>query len=292
MFQLTHFTKVFVSFACFTSSYYCATNSLFTKTKFVSIQGGSTSSTSLSSANSYNNEQSGKLKLIYFDIKGVAELSRIILKVSQVDFIDERCFAIMENGKMITPEFDRLKLTDVMNPNMNRLPVLITNSGVVLGQSKTIERYLATKFNMMGNNLEEYCQIDCIVENIRDIKEKFNAIRRIGGMGKPSEEKDIAIKKWFEEGELQSWLEKLEKSLPLQPKTMSAKDILPYAVGGSMSYADLSLWHFISDSFEDKYKEFIKISCKNCPRITKIVETVAKNNQVENWLNSRPVTPF
>ena len=39
-----------------------------------------------------------------------------------------------------------------------------------IGQSKAIERYIATKCHLLGQSDEEEALIDCIAENIWDIK--------------------------------------------------------------------------------------------------------------------------
>ena len=88
---------------------------------------------------------------------------------------------------------------------------LMSVGSVKFGQSKAIERYIAKKCGMYGTNDEEAAVIDCIAEHTRDIKEKRGKIF-IGGMA-PSHEKDLAIKKWYEKGELTEWLVILEKSL-------------------------------------------------------------------------------
>ena len=68
---------------------------------------------------------------------------------------------------------------------------------------------------IFGRSVLKRHQIKVISNNfwIADIKEKWGKIRSIAGM-KPSAEKDLATKKWFEEGEFKEWLVKLENSLP------------------------------------------------------------------------------
>lgn len=189
-------------------------------------------------------------------------------------------------GKFETPEFDVAKTTGELNANMNRLPVFITETGVRIGQSKAIERYLARRYGLFGANPEEEALVDVIAENVRDIKEKWGKIRAIGGMGKQSEEKDLAIKKWFEEGELEGWLKKLELSLP------TANLNSAYAVGAKLSYADLCIWNLLSDTFEEKYKEFINKALQNCPTLAAVSKQVSELPSLKAWLSSRPVTMF
>ena len=60
-----------------------------------------------------------------------------------------------------------------------------------------------------------------------------------------SPEKDLAMKKWYEEGELTEWLVKLEKSLP----TTAAQT--GYSVGNKVSYADMNIWNLLRDYFDN-----------------------------------------
>jgi hypothetical protein len=154
---------------------------------------------------------SKKLRLVYFDAKGVVEMTRIMLKIGGLEFEDQRfSIKVKEGGGFETPEFTMAKGSGDLRPNMDRAPVLLVGD-MKIGQSRAIERYVAKRCNMMGNGDEEFAVIDCIAEHTRDIKEKWGKIRTIGGM-EPSPEKEAATKKWFdpEAGEFKDWLVKLE----------------------------------------------------------------------------------
>lgn len=180
------------------------------------------------------------MKLLYFDGRGVIELARIMMKVGGIPFEDHRfSIKIKDGGGFETPEFAAAKAAGDLAANMDRAPLLIVGN-TKIGQSKAIERYVAHKCGLMGSNGEEAALIDCIAEHVRDIKEKWGKIRSIGGMG-PSPEKDVAMKKWFEEGEFKEWLTKLEKSLPPQETDDST-----FAVGSALSYADMNIWYVVS----------------------------------------------
>lgn len=135
-------------------------------------------------------------KLLYFDARGAAELSRVLMKVGSMEFEDVR-FPIVpkEGGGFETAEFTAGKLAGEYAVNMDRVPILEV-SGLRIGQSKSIERYIANKCNLMGSNDEERALIDCISENVRDIKDKWGKIRMLGGFGN-SPEKEAAINKWY-----------------------------------------------------------------------------------------------
>jgi hypothetical protein len=92
---------------------------------------------------------SKKIKLVYFDAKGVVEMTRIMFKISGVDFEDSRFSIKVKEGG----EFAVAKETGVLQANMDRAPVLLVGD-VSIGQSKAIERYVAKTCNMMGNGDE------------------------------------------------------------------------------------------------------------------------------------------
>lgn len=135
-------------------------------------------------------------RLVYFDAKGAAELSRVLMRIGGMEFEDFR-FPIVakEGGGFDTVEFSTAKSAGEFFANMDRVPLLVVNDKII-GQSKAIERYIANKCNLMGSNDEDRGIIDCITENVRDIKDKWGKIRMLGGFGS-SPEKEAAISKWL-----------------------------------------------------------------------------------------------
>jgi Glutathione S-transferase, N-terminal domain len=97
---------------------------------------------------------SKKIRLVYFDAKGVVEMTRIMLKIGGLEFDDARfSINVKEGGGFETPEFAISKTAGELMANMDRAPVLQVGD-VSIGQSKAIERYVAKKCNMMGNGDE------------------------------------------------------------------------------------------------------------------------------------------
>ena len=56
---------------------------------------------------------------------------------------------------------------------MDRLPLLEVN-GQQIGQSKSIEKYVAKQCGLFGSNDIEGALTDMITEHIRDIKQSYN----------------------------------------------------------------------------------------------------------------------
>lgn len=97
---------------------------------------------------------SKKIRLVYFDAKGVVEMTRIMLKIGNLDFEDTRfSIKVKEGGGFETPEFAMAKVSGDLKANMDRAPVLQVGD-MNIGQSKAIERYVAKRCNMMGANEE------------------------------------------------------------------------------------------------------------------------------------------
>jgi len=134
-------------------------------------------------------------KLVYFDARGAAELSRVLFKVGDLDFDDFRYpIVTKEGGGFETTEFSAAKFNNEFAANMDRVPLLEVD-GQNIGQSKAIERFVANKCGLMGNNDIDRAIVDCITENVRDIKDKWGKIRMMGGFGN-SPEKEAAMSKW------------------------------------------------------------------------------------------------
>ena len=73
-------------------------------------------------------------------------------------------------------EFENDKKENKLINSLNKVPFLEVD-GVTIPQSKAIERYLATRGNMMGDSPLEYARIDSICECIRDFKDAYQKVR-------------------------------------------------------------------------------------------------------------------
>jgi len=209
-----------------------------------------------------------QFKLQYFNLKGRAEVSRVMLKIRGIDF---------EDARFAPPEFATAKASGELSVNMDRVP-LMTVGDVTFGQSMAIERFVAKRANLIGSNDIEAAQIDCLVEHVRDIKEKYLKIRFIADPA----EKETAMAAWYSK-ELGEWLVKLEKSLP-------RKRTQGFSVGSAVSYAEVSIWHLLMDYLDDKAAA--EAASAETPALRAICQTIAALPAVQTWLAERPQTPF
>lgn len=195
-------------------------------------------------------------------------------------------------GTFDAPEFTAAKEAGDLDMNMKRAPVLIVGSSdggattTVIGQSKSIERYLSKQLGFMGSTEEDAAQIDCIAEHCRDIKDAqmrkgFSAFNR----DKTPEEKETARNEWFG-SELPVFLEKLETSVAL-----TCGDEGCHAVGESLSYADVVIFCLLKDCMAVDKEDMVAASVK-CKVLNKIAESVAEHPNMVAYLKERPESMF
>ena len=63
-----------------------------------------------------------------------------------------------------------------------------------------------------------------------------------------------------------------------------------HSVGSRESLADIVLFSFITEFFDNK--EGALNSLNNCPNVRSVVENIGANENIKNWIKTRPNTPF
>jgi len=220
------------------------------------------------------------MKLNYFNGRGLAEVSRILLAVAGVQYEDFRYpLTVLDwsTYKMIREEFNQDKSEDKLWRSLNKVPFLDVDGEVVF-QSKSIERFLATKFEMMGSSPLEAAFIDSVCETVRDMKDMYQKVRQI-----PEEKKEEMNRVFFNET-LPNALE------PLNRIIASRQTNVGFVVGDKVSLADIVLYSFLVDFFDDKVGA--QKSYENCSALAGVVSNVGNMESVKKWLSERPQTPF
>ena len=218
------------------------------------------------------------LKLVYFNGRGYAETSRLLLAINKVEYEDFRYPLKVVDWKthnMVKEEFDTDKQNNKLLPSLNKVPYLEVD-GAIIPQSKAIERYLAQKYNMMGDTHVESARVDGICECVLDFKNLYQSVRKL-----PEDEKEAGLKKWFSE----TLVEKLELL-----ENILSKEKDGYSVGDRTSLADVVLFSFITQFFDDKESALNALS--TTPKLKNIVDMVTQLEEVKTWLTTRPNTPF
>jgi len=222
-------------------------------------------------------------ELTYFDIRGLAEISRWLFLVAKTEFKDNRLSLTFGTpGDFSTikrPEFDAMKEKGELDVSLGKVPLLKVD-GALIGQSKAIERFIAKEVGLMGSNAVEAAQVDQLTETVRDVKDAYNAAKRTVG----DDEKKAAVEKFFAET-LVEMCQKTEKSIPAGAG--------PFMVGGKISYADLTWYMFLAspDGFFDN-AEGAKAAFQSCPKIKAAMEATGENAELKAWIEKRPKSMF
>ena len=217
------------------------------------------------------------MKLTYFDVRGLAETSRLILAYNNVEYEDFRYPLKVNDWKthdMTKVEFDLAKTNGELKRSMNKVPFLEVE-GQVICQSKAIERYLGRTLGMMGSTELEGAMVDSICEVVRDVKDMYQGVRRL-----PEDEKKEGMVKWFAET-MPNKLSDLEHILG---------DVDGYSVGNSTSLSDIVLFSLLTQFFDDK--DSARKSLTHNSKLRSIVMRIESHPNILNWLDSRPETSF
>jgi glutathione S-transferase len=217
------------------------------------------------------------MKLVYFNGRGLAETSRLLLALNSVDYEDFRYpLKVIDwaTYHMEKVEFNNDKEAGKLVNSLNKLPFLEVD-GQIVAQSKSIERFLARKYNMMGDNELEAARIDSVCECVRDFKDAYQKVRKL-----PSEEKESGMKEWFSET--------LVEKMTLLDNLLGHENS-NFSVGTKTSLADVVLFSFITQFFDNKEEA---LSSTDNLKVKNIVRTVGELNELKNWLSYRPETPF
>ena len=231
------------------------------------------------------------LTLNYFNGRGLAETSRLILAVVDKKYKDFRYPLEVIDWKtynMVRKEFDEDKASGKLWKSMGKLPFLEVG-GQVISQSKSIERYLARRFKLMGDTNEEGALIDSYCEYIRDFKTAYQTVRKAAN-------KEEAMEKWFGETlpeKLSSFEKILYENTDFQNTSSEIKSVLGetrFSVGNKLSLADIVIYSFLVDFFDNK--EGVNKSFEQCKTLRNIVNTVSNNPNIKNWVENRAETAF
>jgi glutathione S-transferase len=201
-------------------------------------------------------------KLYYFNLRGRAEISRLIFAAAGQKYEDVR--------------FEREQWPS-LKPQMplGQAPVLEFD-GVQLPQSMSIARFLAKQFQLAGKDNFEQAKVDAVVDTINDLLTALTPAHREQDETKKQE----LFKNFFAE-EL--------------PKHLQNLDVLgklygnggPYFVGNHLTWADL-LFHVLLETLVG-----LDGNCLNHhPWLKQNRAEVEKQPRIAEYLKNRPQTPF
>jgi glutathione S-transferase len=201
-------------------------------------------------------------RLTYFNLRGRAEVSRLIFAAVGQKFED-----IRYNQNEWPAHKNEMPL--------GQMPVLEFD-GVKLPQSLTIARFLAKQFQLAGRDNFEQAKVDAVVDTISDILAKLLPLRR-----EPDEtKKKEGLRKFFTE-ELPKQLQNLEVLNKLYGNGGS------FFVGNHLTWADLYAY--------DAIENLLQIDgnvLNNYPFLKHNRQEIERHPKISAYLRSRPQTPF
>jgi glutathione S-transferase len=219
-----------------------------------------------------HSNKNSKFTLTYFDIYGLAEVSRLLLTAADQKFTDDRFdFQVKEDGSFFTGKWPEVKSSGRFP--FKTLPLLEVD-GLALNQSRAIESYLADRFNFRGNNAGEAAAVDGVAEQIKDIRTSF---------GKVAQD-EAKRTEWFL-NELPKQLATLEEFATKNGKQDH------FFVGNQLSLADIAFFNLWASVFEKYQGEFEKVLAST-KRLSAIKNAVGKNERIAAYLAKRPKRMF
>lgn len=198
-------------------------------------------------------------KLTYFDVRGRAEVIRLLLKETGTAYTEHR---------VSLEEWPTLKSTLAFG----QLP-LYEENGLVLNQSQAIYRHLGRLFNLYGDNEQE--RIPCDIEQETFVEAQLN----IGGFSWNLEFAKLRAN--YEAVELPALLERLRKLFDMNPANSG------YWVEQRLSYVDFMAWHTL-----DYVRALPQTTLDKYPRQAQFRLFISARPRIAAYLSSsrRPAT--
>ncbi|CAK8674276.1 glutathione S-transferase 1-like [Clavelina lepadiformis] len=197
-----------------------------------------------------------KYRLMYFPIKGRAEVARLIFAQAGQEYEDLRISSSDWPAKKPETPF-------------GQMPVLYIDDKP-LPQSDAIVRYLAREFKLEGPDSMTTAYVDMLVMSMKE------AVEKLPFMEKDEEKKKKAKEAAFEK--IDFTFGKIEKKFKDSGKEFLFKEL---------TYADLYLLQM-----SEAIGYFDKDLMKKFPSLDALIARVKNLPNIKNWLEKRPNTDF
>jgi len=212
-------------------------------------------------------------KLTYFNIRGLAEVPRLLFKLSNVSFDDDRiAFDKKEDGSFFRGKWEDAAYKKTMP--FHQVPVLTVNGKVQIAQSSAINRFLAKRFGLFGDNDIDSALIDAVGEQLTDVRKTWYTDKTKDGE-KPGEN----LKKFFDTT--------FPEQLSLLESNVRGNG---HFVGSKVSLADVQFYYLVFVFARDNPQ--VEASLSQYPKLKQVYETVSNNANIKKWVSERPQTIF
>jgi len=203
-------------------------------------------------------------KLHYFNIRGLAELARLVFAAAGQEYQDIRYSSPSSPDPAVTLEWnDEAKAATPLG----QMPMLEVD-GHKFCQQSAIARFLAKRFGLMGDtDLQEF-KVDMIVQTMwPDVASKISKI-----FFEKDEEKKAKMN------------EEAAKAMPKMLENIAKWVEGDFVLGDKLSLADLAIF----DVMKGVQSYFTDMETPE--PIQRVLDNVEKHPRVKNWLDKRPKT--
>ncbi|KAM3725966.1 Glutathione S-transferase [Dirofilaria immitis] len=200
-------------------------------------------------------------KLIYFNGRGRAEVIRLLFAQANVRYEDIR---------ITREEWSTLK----PKTPYGHVPLLNVNDRT-LAESHAIEKYLARKFGLLGEDEWEAAKIDEIILNLEDLMRKL-----LPWIHEKNDTNKVELFEKLAESDVIPFFERYEQFL----KNSNSG----YFVGNKVSAADFSVFNMLQ-IFED---QFTPEQMKKYPKLKEFFVKIGQMPKIKAWIEKRPKTHF
>jgi len=207
------------------------------------------------------------VKLTYFDIRGLAELPRLLLTVAGVPFTDDRIkFEKKEDGSFERGDWEQRK----PNTPYGQVPYLTVN-GTQIAQSGAIVRYISHTYGLAGVGAVEHALIDAGYEAVADIRRSWQQAK-----ADPAKLADF-----FSKG--------LPEGLAALNKNVAGQTY--FGASNKLSFVDVAIYYLFF-ALETENKDAVHAAFANNPKLGAIHHAVASNAHISAYVKARKQTIF
>jgi glutathione S-transferase len=199
-------------------------------------------------------------KLTYFGIAGRGEATRLALSIGKVQFNDDRVnFKNWAELKPTTP--------------WGSLPMLSLSDGTVIAQQRTMLRLVGKETGLYPTDSIAAAKVD----ELMDASEDIGAVTMKAGVGLAKEEKEAARKAYCEEGG------KTYEVLQMIDQKIGSNDVGPFAVGDSVTIADLCIYCNCNNLVSGLYDGVPANTLDAFENLTALRKAVRSHSSVVKW---------
>jgi len=215
-----------------------------------------------------------KPTLLYFAARGRAELIRIVLAEAAVDYQEHNVGRGTPPAGGRPTDLAELKTAGVLP--FGAVPVWEEPDGLRLAQSAAIANHLARRNGMRGKGPLEEARCDELLGCVDDVRLELRKLQSAA----PGERAEV--RRQLEEEILPRWFLNLERHL--QPRLAATG----FAVGGTLTIADLALWYLLEMVGDNG----LGAALKRCPALSAFAERIAARPRIAAYRASPRRHPF